>query len=271
MTISPLIPNPRTVHAPDGAARARRTTAICDELAQPDVTETDRRDLVDDLVEANLAVARSIAARYRNRGASLEDLEQVAFLGLVKAAARFDASEGHDFLSYAVPTIRGEVRRHFRDACWAVRPPRRVQELQARISAAESDLTHELGETPTQVQLAERLGETREAVVEAMTADGCFAPTSLDTPVADGTSSLGDLLPVTGGRHGAVEARLVLGPLMRALPARDRHVLRLRFFEDRTQAEIAEAVGVTQSQVSRTLTRILGELRAGLTGPAPAA
>jgi RNA polymerase sigma-B factor len=271
VTISPLISNPRTVQAPDGAARARRTTDICDQLAQPDVTDADRSELVDDLVEANLAVARSIAARYRNRGASLEDLEQVAFLGLIKAAARFDASEGHDFLSYAVPTIRGEVRRHFRDACWTVRPPRRVQELQARISAAESELTQELGAAPTQEQLADRLDETPSAVVEAMTADGCFSPTSLDTPVADGTSTLGDLVAGTGGRHGAVEARLVLGPLMRALPERDRRVLCLRFFEDRTQAEIAEAVGVTQSQVSRTLTRILGELRLGLTGATPAA
>jgi RNA polymerase sigma-B factor len=245
--------------------RARRTDAICDQLSRPDVSAAHHVELTDELVEANLAVARSIAARYRNRGASLEDLEQVAFLGLVKAARRFDVSEGHDFLSYAVPTIRGEVRRHFRDACWTVRPPRRVQELQARISAAESQLAHEQGTTPTLDQLAAHLDETRESVVEAMTADGCFAPTSLDASVADGTTSLGDLVAATEGRLGAVEARLVLGPLMRALPDRDRRVLRMRFFEDRTQAEIAEAVGVTQSQISRTLTRILGELRAGLT------
>ncbi len=224
----------------------------------------------DQLIEDNLGVARSIAGRYRNRGVSPEDLEQVAYLGLVKAAARFDPDGGHDFLAYAVPTIRGEVRRHFRDACWMVRPPRRVQELQARITVAESELALQLGCLPTPSQLASHLGEPESVVVEALTANGCFHASSLDAPVQDGSSSLVDLLAVEDGEQEALEARLALAPLVRRLAPRDREILTMRFFEDRTQAEIAESVGVTQSQVSRTLTRILDALRAGLVGRAAA-
>ncbi|KRF34755.1 sigma-70 family RNA polymerase sigma factor [Nocardioides sp. Soil805] len=229
------------------------------------------RGSTDRLIESHLGVARSIAARYRNRGVSREDLEQVAYLGLVKAAGRFDPDAGHDFVAYAVPTIRGEVRRHFRDACWMVRPPRRVQELQVRITAAEPELTLQLGQQPTPAQLAAHLDEPEPVVREAMAADGCFRPSSLDAPVQDGTASLADLLAAEDGERGALEARLVLGPLVRALCPRDRDILTMRFFEDRTQAEIAAVVGVTQSQVSRTLTRILEELRAALAGHAPAA
>ena len=230
-----------------------------------------RRTPPDELIETHLGVARSIAARYRHRGVSREDLEQVAYLGLVKAAGRFDPDEGHDFLAFAVPTIRGEVRRHFRDACWMVRPPRRVQELQARIATAESELALALGRLPTPAQLAAHLDEPEPSVLEALTADGCFVAASLDAAVPDGTSPLLDLLAVEDGSQGLVEARLVLGPLLRSLDARDRQVLRMRFFEDRTQAEIAQVVGVTQSQVSRTLTRILDDLRRRLADRAPAA
>ena len=226
----------------------------------------------DRLVVAHLGVARSIAARYRHRGVSREDLEQVACLGLVKAAGRFDPDAGHDFLAYAVPTIRGEVRRHFRDACWMVRPPRRVQELQARITGAEPELALRLGQQPTPAQRAAHLDEPEPVVLEAMAADGCFRPSSLDAPVQDGTASLADLLAVEDEEREALEARLLLGPVVRALRPRDREILVMRFFEDRTQAEIAAAVGgVTQSQVSRTLSRILDGLRAALTGHAPAA
>ncbi|WP_457206135.1 sigma-70 family RNA polymerase sigma factor [Nocardioides sp. P5_C9_2] len=231
----------------------------------------DRRSPAAELVEAHLGVARAIASRYRNRGVSLEDLEQVACLGLVKAARRFDPDEGHDFLAFAVPTIRGEVRRHFRDACWMVRPPRRVQELQARIATAESELALTLGHLPTPAQLAAHLDEAESSVIEALAADGCFVAASLDAPLQDETSSLLDLLVVTDVGQSLVEARLVLGPLVRALDARDRQILVMRFFEDRTQGEIAAAVGVTQSQVSRTLTRILDTLRTGLAGRSPAA
>ena len=132
-----------------------------------------------------------MAARYRNRGIELEDLQQVALLGLTKAAHRFDPDLGHDFMSFAVPTIRGELRRHFRDLGWVVRPPRRVQELQSRISRAQAQLEQALGRSPRPSELASHLEVDLDDVVEALAADGCFTPTSLDTPLDDVTTTLG--------------------------------------------------------------------------------
>ena len=226
---------------------------------------------VEQLVERHLEVARSIASRYRNRGIDTEDLQQVALLGLTKAAQRFDPDAGHDFLAFAVPTIRGEVRRHFRDAGWVVRPPRRLQELQGRISRAHDHLEQQLGRSPRPSEVAKHLDVPLDDVVEALTADGCFAPTSLDGPVGDGASSLGDLLGFDDHSVAAAEARIVLEPLMRGLTERDRRILRMRFVDERTQQEIADAVGLTQAQVSRVLTRILAGLRADLLERPPAA
>jgi RNA polymerase sigma-B factor len=224
---------------------------------------------VDELIEAHLEVARSMARRYRNRGVDLDDLEQVALLGLTKAAQRFDADAGHDFLSYAVPTIRGEIRRHFRDAGWMVRPPRRVQDLQARIGRARSELENQHGRSPRPSEVAAHLGEDLEDVVEALTADGCFAPTSLDRR-EDG-SSIGELISYVDGALESAEARVVLGPLLQELGERDRRVVHMRFFEGRSQQEIADDLGVTQAQVSRALARILATLRQKLDGSDPAA
>lgn len=222
------------------------------------------RKLVNELIETHLEVARSVARRYRNRGVDLDDLEQVALLGLTKAAQRFDADAGHDFLSYAVPTIRGEIRRHFRDAGWMVRPPRRVQELQARIRRSQSDLEIQLGRSPRPSEVAAHLGEDLDNVVEALTADGCFTPTSLDKPLGEGDSSIGELISHEDGAMESAEARVVLGPVLQELTERDRRVLHLRFFEGRTQQEIADDVGLTQAQVSRMLSRILANLRVKL-------
>ncbi len=223
-----------------------------------------RSALVDHLVETNLGVARSIARRYRNRGIDLDDLEQVALLGLTKAAQRFDPTAGHDFLSYAVPTVRGELRRHFRDAGWMIRPPRRVQELQARISRAQQELEASLRRSPRPSEIAVHLDEDLDSVIEALAADGCFTPTSLDLTVADGSSSLGDLIGAEDRAIESTEARIVLAPVVRVLSDRDRRIVHLRFYEERTQQEIADAVGLTQAQVSRVLTRILSSLRDGL-------
>jgi RNA polymerase sigma-B factor len=249
----------------DGKERARRTDDIVADLRLVE-SETVGSHLIDDLIETNVGVARSMASRYRNRGIDLDDLEQVALLGLTKAAQRFDPRAGHDFLSYAVPTIRGELRRHFRDAGWMVRPPRRVQDLQSRISRAQEDLESQLGRSPRPSELATHLDVAIDDVVEALTADGCFTPTSLDGPVGDGSSSLGDLLGFEDRSVVAAEARIVLEPLVTTLPERDQRILRMRFVEEATQQEIAEAVGLTQAQVSRVLTRILASLREDLTG-----
>lgn len=223
------------------------------------------------LIEANMAIARSMASRYRNRGIDLDDLEQVALLGLTKAAQRFDPDAGHDFLSYAVPTVRGELRRHFRDAGWVVRPPRRVQELQRRISRAQRELEARLGRSPRPSELAAHLEEELADVVEALSADGCFTPTSLDGTVGDGTSTLGDLIGSDDRDIESAEARVVLSPVVGLLSDRDRRIVRLRFVDECTQQEIAEDIGLTQAQVSRVLTRILAELRDKLVEPTTAA
>jgi RNA polymerase sigma-B factor len=254
----------------EGKARARRTDAIVNDLRDT-LDGADSHELTRQLIETNAAVARSMASRYRNRGIDLDDLEQVALLGLTKAAQRFDPSAGHDFLSFAVPTVRGELRRHFRDVGWTVRPPRRVQDLQARIAAAQDRLEARLGRSPRPSELAEHLDEELSDVVEALAADGCFTPTSLDATVADGSSTLGDLLGEEDDALAHVEAKVMLDPLVRGLAPRDQRVLRMRFYDGLTQQEIAEDVGLTQAQVSRVLARILADLRADLVEHPPAA
>lgn len=220
-----------------------------------------------DLVHAHLDVAKSIAGRYRNRGIDQDDLEQVAMIGLLKAAQRFDAEAGHDFLAFAVPTIRGELRRHFRDAGWMVRPPRRVQELQARISRADEELVNRLGRSPRPSEIAAHLDALPDQVVEALSADGCFTPTSLDATVGDGDGTLGAHLGHVDLQIGRAETAMLLKPVVAALPDRERRILQLRFYDDCSQQEIAEVVGVTQAQVSRVLRRILSDLRGKLTEP----
>ena len=208
------------------------------------------------LIETNAGVARSMASRYRNRGIDLDDLEQVALLGLTKAAQRFDPDAGHDFLSYAVPTIRGELRRHFRDAGWMVRPPRRVQDLQARISRAQDELEAALGRSPRPSEVAAHLGVGARRRRRGADAPTAASPRPRSTaPVGDGSSIARATCSACDDRAvAAAEARIVLEPVVRTLSERDRRILHLRFVEERTQQEIAEEVGLTQAQVSRVLT-----------------
>lgn len=254
--------------ASESEERARRTDEVVSRL-QRATDAAERSRLVDELIEANLAMARTMAARYRNRGVDQDDLEQVALVGLTKAAQRFDASAGHDFLSYAVPTIRGELRRHFRDQGWMIRVPRRVQELQARIATAQDELQSALGRSPRPSEIAAHLDAGLDDVVEALSADGCFRPTSIDTPSSDGGATIADLLGWEDRGLESVEAKLVLDTAIGRLPERERRILHWRFVDERTQQEIADEVGLTQAQVSRILTRILGRLRADLTGGGP--
>jgi RNA polymerase sigma-B factor len=216
------------------------------------------------VVLINRGVAEAVARRYRQRGLPQEDLDQVAYEGLTKAVARFDPTLRNDLLTFAVPTIRGELQRYFRDQGWTVRPPRRIQEVQNHAHAVVRELEQELGREPTNAEVAERLEISPEAYSEAMSALGCFQPASLDLPVGADSATLGDLLPGAEETQDASEARLVLAPVVRRLSERDRRILYLRFFEDLTQAEIGEDLGVTQMQVSRLLSRIMGEMRAEL-------
>ena len=247
---------------PSSRDRSARTFELFTLMAATD-DPSSRQSLISRVIELHLDLAHSEAARYRSRGIALDDLRQVAALALTKAARGFDVTAGHDFLSYAVPTIRGELRKYFRDHGWMVRPPRRIQELQARINVADSELSNRLGRSPRPREIAAHLQEGTEAVIEALASDGCFVPASLDHPAGtgDGMTTLGDLLPYDDAEHAASEARLMLGPVVQTLSARDRRILDLRFYQGLTQREIAERIGVTQTQVSRLLTRILGQLR----------
>jgi RNA polymerase sigma-B factor len=231
----------------------------------------ERRQLVDEVIVANLGVARSVARRFANRGVAVEDLEQVACLALVRAANRFDPAQADDFLAFAVPTIRGEVKRYFRDHGWTVRPVRRVQEVQGILQRA--GVTDTDGRPTNPAEIAARLGLDVDEVREALGAVGCFHPKSLDEPVAaDGTQTFADtLVDDDFQEHEAAEARVMLRALIKDLPSRDRLIVYLRFFEGRTQSEIGAEIGVTQMQVSRLLSRILNDMRSRAQAPAAGA
>lgn len=242
-------------------AQTNRATDLL--LRAQAATGVERQRLLDEVVVANIQVARSIAGRYRNRGIALEDLEQVACLALVRAAQRFDPERSDDFLTFAVPTISGEVKRYFRDHGWVVRPPRRVQEVQALLSKDER-LSN--GHPETVAETAERLDLSVEDVVRAKSANGCFTADSLDAPLGETGEPRGNLLADEDqfSEWDAVEARTMLHTLTRELSPRERLIVYLRFVEDRSQAEIGEEVGVSQMQISRLLNRILSRMRTRL-------
>jgi RNA polymerase sigma-70 factor (sigma-B/F/G subfamily) len=240
--------------------RAQRTHDLLMQCV--DASDDERERLHEEIVIINVEVAESIVMRYRNRGVPVDDLVQVACLGLVKAARGFDPTKSDNFLGYAVPTILGEVKRFFRDNAWAVRPPRRIQELQAEIAAASAQLMQDTGRVPTPADVAEVLEIDVKEVVEALSADGCFAPTSLDRPPREDESTpLAETLGAEDPGYAHAEAVVALRPLCENLTERERRIVYLRFFHEWTQARIAEEFGVTQMQVSRLLTRIFAKLR----------
>jgi RNA polymerase sigma-B factor len=225
-----------------------------------------RRRLQNEVVEVHLGLARAIALRYRGRGINEDDLIQAASMALIKAARGFDVNRGSEFLSYATVTITGEVKRQFRDHGWMVRPPRTIQKLQMDVRRVQGELTHNLCRSPRISEVAQYLEVPIENVIEAVSSDGCFTPTSLDTPVGEqGSACLGDLLRAEDDpAMRSAEARVMLAPAVRALPEYEQRVLFLRFFKQRTQTEIAVELGTTQMKVSRTLSRVLTQLRGKL-------
>lgn len=217
------------------------------------------------IVSINMQVAESLARRYFGHGENNDDLKQVAYLGLTKAVQGFDAELGHNFLSYAVPTITGELKKHFRDRCWTVRPPRRIQDLQRDITSLRQRMSQELHRQPTSAEIAEELGVPLSQVAEADAAQGCFSPNSLDVPLrSDSTTTLADMIPGEDRDFGRAEAHLLLAPVIRQLPESDREILTLRFFEEWTQEQIAEKLGTSQMQISRRLSRLMRQLRTAL-------
>ena len=222
----------------------------------------DTRDpkLRDRLVEQHLGLAHQLARRYGNRGETQDDLVQVASVALIHAVDRFDPSRGFEFSTFATRTILGELKRHFRDKGWAVRAPRRIQELYLELSAATEELTQQLGHPPTIGQLASRTGATEDAVLEALEAGQGYRANSIDAPDRqEGTiaSRLGD---IDAGFEGT-EDHEVLVEAMATLPERERHIVRLRFVEGMTQSQIAAEIGVSQMHVSRLLAASLATLR----------
>ena len=219
------------------------------------------RAIRDRLVEAHMGLAEYLARRFTNRGEPLDDLLQVASLGLLKAVDRFDPDRGLEFSTYATPTIVGELKRHFRDKGWAVRVPRRVQELHLRLGTVVSTLSQELGRSPTIPEIAHFAKVSEEEVVEAIEAGHAYRFTSLDAPSGEDDSALSNQLGVEDQALIDSEHRVALSPLIARFPARERMILHLRFFEGMTQSEIASRLGISQMHVSRLLARSLAQLR----------
>jgi RNA polymerase sigma-B factor len=253
------------VRSPDVPREPRRlrTGELFAELST--ATDPDARaQLRDQLVLLNVAVARTIARRYHQRGLEADDVDQIAYLALARAVRGFDPGRGNDFLSYAVPTIRGEIKRHFRDQGWTVRVPRRVQETQSEILRADPDVDgRDRCSNARLDDLAALVGRPRSDVSEALTANGCFSPMSLDRELGpDDRTTLGDSIADDDDWISAVEARSITQLLLRRLDSRDQHVVYLRYVHEWTQKSIAHELGVTQMQVSRMLARIHDRLRA---------
>jgi RNA polymerase sigma-B factor len=233
------------------------------ELSGLDADSMEFRRHRDRIVERCLPLADHIARRFDGRGEARDDLVQVARVGLVNAVIRYDVDTGSDFVSFAVPTIMGEVRRHFRDNSWSVKVPRRLKELHLRLGVATSELSQKLGRAPTASELAHELGMDRQEVVEGLIAGSSYNTLSIDGGGAGGQDlpGIADTLGDTDLSLDQIENREALRPLLAALPERERAVLMLRFFESLTQTQIAERVGISQMHVSRLLAKSLARLR----------
>jgi RNA polymerase sigma-B factor len=233
------------------------------ELERLEPDDPARAEVRDRLVTGYLPLAEHIAQRFSGKGIAKDDLVQVASVGLIHAVDRFDSRKGADFLSFAVPTVMGEVRRHFRDTTWPMRVPRRLQELRLSVNQANGELSQQLGRPPTDAELAEHLGITEREVQEGFEARQAYRAVSLDEPPFEDEQRL-PLAEMIGEEDTAlefVENHETLAPLIQELPERERTILALRYFGDMTQSQIAEQVGISQMHVSRLLNRTLNELR----------
>jgi RNA polymerase sigma-B factor len=233
-------------------------TALLEAAAVAEPAE--RARLEDEVVRRHLGLARHLAGRYAGRGVDRDDLVQVANFALVKAIRGFHHDRG-EFVPFATVTILGEIKKHFRDHCWSVRPPRRIQQMQADITAASERRLQSDSRTPLVADIARDIDASEDDVREAMAARGCFSPTSLDQPMRDGGQPLGETLRWDESAYSFIDDWVTVGPLCQELSDDERELLRLRFVEDRTQQEIADIVGVSQMQVSRRLTKLLEQLR----------
>ncbi len=222
-----------------------------------------RESLRAELVRGFLPVAQHIARRFSGRGEPLEDLVQVATVGLIHAVDRFSPERGGDFFSFAVPTISGEVRRHFRDLGWSMRVPRRLKDLHVSINGAVSTLAQRLGRAPRPSEIAEHLGVPVTDVLEGLEASEAYRSSSLDEMLSSeqGSATVGELVGAADAELDRVDSRQALRPVLAELDERERTIVMLRFFGNMTQTQIAEHVGISQMHVSRLLAQTLDRLR----------
>jgi RNA polymerase sigma-B factor len=239
---------------------------LLEELSALSADDPRYDDVRNQLITIHQPLVEHLARRFRNRGEPYDDLVQVATIGLIKSIDRYDPDRGVEFSTYATPTIIGEIKRWFRDKGWAVRVPRRLQELRLEIGSATAALTQELGRSPTVAELADRIGTGEDEVLEGIESAAAYSTLSLDAPEggeSDGPSVL-DMLGSEDEALEGVENREALKPLLASLPERERRILLLRFFAGMTQSQIAVEVGISQMHVSRLLARTLVRLREGL-------
>lgn len=265
MTTSTLRRRTSSVDARRGAGGGPHQL-LC-RLAQIPHDHPSRSTVRGQVIEAWLPLAERLARRFHGRGVPLEDLTQVASIGLIKAVDRFDIGRGNGFGAFATPTILGEIRRHFRDLTWDLRVPRRLKELRAAVKTSNEGLAQQLGHHPTTGELAADLDVSQDEVVECLGVSAAHTAMSLDAPAPGGdqAAELGETVGEPDTDLALAELRMTLGPALSALPAREQWILQMRFIGNLTQTEIAERVGVSQMHVSRLLSRSLAMLRETLT------
>jgi RNA polymerase sigma-B factor len=248
------------------AADRARARVLFAQIAELPEDHPERARLRDELVEQHLPLVEYLARRFRNRGEPLDDLVQVATIGLIKSVDRFDLERGVEFSTYATPTIVGEIKRHFRDKGWAIRVPRRLQELKLALTKATSDLSQKNGRSPTVAELAAYLQMSEEEILEGLESANAYSAVSLDAPDGgdDDSPAVADSLGMMDDALEGVEYRESLKPLLEQLPPREKRILLLRFFGGMTQSQIASDLGISQMHVSRLLARTLAQLREGL-------
>jgi RNA polymerase sigma-B factor len=259
-----ITPLPRTDGSGPDRTQARE---LFERLAQLPPDDPERARIRATLVELHLPLVEYLARRFRNRGEWLDDLTQVATIGLIKSIDRFDLERGVEFSTYATPTIVGEIKRHFRDKGWAVRVPRRLQELKLSLTKAIGDLAQREGRAPTVSELAAHLQMSEEDVLEGLESANAYSTVSLDAPDSgdEDAPAVADSLGMVDDALEGVEYRESLKPLLERLPPREKKILLLRFFGNMTQSQIAAELGISQMHVSRLLAKTLAQLREGLT------
>jgi len=258
-------PDPQPDHRTDGARE--QSAVLFGEFRDASAADTARLAARDSLVALHLPLVEHCARRFRNRGEPFEDLVQVGTIGLLKSIDRFDVDRGVEFSTYATPTIIGEIKRYFRDKGWAIRVPRRLQELRMQIASTTAELTQTLGRSPTPRELADAIGCSVEEIVEGIESGNAYSTLSLDAAddgAEDGGVSMLEMLGLDDEELEQVEIRESIKPLLEALDPREKKILLLRFFKNKTQSQIAEEIGVSQMHVSRLLSRTLEQLRSSL-------